>query len=469
MDEFDVIVLGAGSTGENVADYAVQGGLTAAVVEFERVGGECSYFACMPSKALLRGADALRAARAVQGAAEAVTGSLDVPETFARRDAFTHNWNDSSQVDWLDSVGIALYRGHGRIVGERLVDVDGTQIRARHAVVVCTGSSARIPDIPGLAMIGPWTSREATSSHAVPGRLAVLGAGAVGVEMATAYHEFGSQVTLLNSKSGLLPRLEPFAGAAVEKALRDRGVEIRNDVTVNSVSKAKDGTITVESDSGTSLVDEFLVATGRIPNTTDIGLEMLGHEPGKPLRVDGSGQASDGWLYAAGDVTGAAQLTHMGKYAGRICGTAIAAKARGQAVDQTPYSEHSASAFDGAVPAVVFTDPAVASVGRTEAEARAAGISVRTVEYDMGSIAGASVYADGYSGRAKLIVDDARDVLVGATFVGPDAGELLHAATVAIVGEVPMSRLWHAVPSYPTISEVWLRLLETDRRNQVNA
>lgn len=469
MDEFDVIVLGGGSTGENVADYAVQGGLTAAIVESERVGGECSYFACMPSKVLLRGADALRAARAIRGAVDAVTGTVDVPETFARRDEFTHNWDDTSQVEWLDSAGITLYRGPGRIIGERLVDVDGTQIRARHAIAVCTGSSPRIPDIPGLAMIGPWTSREATSSHAVPARLAVLGAGAVGVEMATAYHELGSRVTLLNSKSELLPRLEPFAGAAVDEALRARGVDVRNDVAVNSVSKHTDGSITVELDSGTLQVDEFLVATGRIPNTTDIGLESVGHEAGKPLRADDSGHVSGGWLYAAGDVTGAALLTHMGKYAGRICGAAIAAKARDGAVDSTRYSEHSASAFDGAVPAVVFTDPSVASVGRTEAEARAAGLPVRTAEYDMGSVAGASVYADGYSGRAKLVIDDERDILIGATFVGPDTAELVHAATVAVVGEVPMSRLWHAVPSYPTISEVWLRLLETDRKNRVSA
>lgn len=469
---YDVIVLGAGSTGENVADYATRGGVSVVMVERELVGGECSYYACMPSKALLRGGEALAAARAVDGAAGAVTGALDPAETFARRDGFTSHWDDSSQVQWALGAGIAVVRGSGRIVGERVVEVtaaDGstTTLTARLAVVVATGSSPALPPIDGLAAAAPWTSRDATSAQQVPASLAVIGGGVVGVEMATAWRALGAEVTIIERSGGLLAGQEPFVGALVADALRGTGVEVRLDAAITGVRR-DGGTTTVALDGADDVRAEvLLVAAGRRSNTADIGLEgvLPGHEAGKPLEVDASGlvaQVGGGWLWAAGDVTGRRLLTHMGKYEGRATGRALAAKAAGGHVSLTAWARTAATADDAATPGVVFTDPQIGYVGLTEAKARAAGRAVRTAEYDLAQVAGASLYADGYTGRAKLVIDDERDVIIGATFVGPGVGELLHAATIAIVGEVSIDRLWHAVPSYPTISEVWLRLLETD-------
>lgn len=466
-DSYDVIVLGAGPTGENVADRAVRGGLTAATVESELAGGECSYWACMPSKALLRPGAALAAARGVNGARQAVDGGLDIRATLERRDAFASHWQDDGQVSWLASAGIELFRGHGRISGPRTVTVTGADgatrtLTAAHAVVVCTGSQAVLPDLPGLADADPWTSRDATSATEPPGRLAVIGGGVVGCEMATAWATLGSHVTMLVRGDRLLPRAEEFAGKAVRVGLNELGVVVQSGVEVTSARREGPVTLTL-SDGSAVTVDEVLFATGRSPRTDDIGLETIGVKPGAPLRADTTGRAldvPDGWLYAAGDVTGDAPLTHMGKYAARAVGDVIAARARGAAVADGPWQPHATTALTAAVPQVIFTEPEVAQVGLTEQEAVAAGYTVRAVEYDMGNVAGAALYADDYLGHAKIIVDTDRRVLVGATFLGPDSGELLHSATVAVAGEVPIDRLWHAVPSYPTISEVWLRLFE---------
>ena len=466
--EFDVVVLGAGPVGENVADYAVRGGLTVVVVEPELVGGECSYWACMPSKALLRPVETLAAARAVDGARQAVTGPLDVAAVLRRRDGFTGGWRDEGQVGWLDGIGVPLVRGTGRLAGERAVDVEGNdgstvRLRARHAVVVCTGSAAALPPVEGLADVRPWTSREATSASAAPGRLLVLGGGVVGVEMATAWSALGADVVLLQRGPGLLPAYEPEASALVTQALRERGVEVRTDVDVTAVRRQADGSLVVTAGGEQLVGEELLVATGRRPRTQDLGLETVGLEPGTPLATDDSllVQGVDGgWLYAAGDVTGRVLLTHQGKYQARACGQVVAARAKGEAHSPAAWSRFTASADAAAVPQVVFTDPQIASVGLTEAAARARGLDVWTAEQDLAAIAGAALVADDPRGWAKLVVDAERAVVVGATFVGPDVAELLHSATVAVVGEVPLERLWHAVPSYPTVSEVWLRLLE---------
>jgi pyruvate/2-oxoglutarate dehydrogenase complex dihydrolipoamide dehydrogenase (E3) component len=453
-DTYDVVVIGAGPTGENVADRAVRGGLTAAIVESELVGGECSYWACMPSKALLRPAGVVAEAAAVRG----VTGArLEPAEVLKRRDSFTHDWKDDGQVEWVRSAKVDLFRGQGRLAGERLVSVGDVTLTARHAVCVATGTGALV--LPALAGVRPWTSREATSAQVVPGRLVIVGGGVVGCEMAAAWAALGTRVTLL-SWGALLDRLPAFAGEFVASGLRDAGVDVRTGVNVKAAARASDGgPVTLELDDGTSFeADEVLVAVGRTPKTEDIGLSTVGLQDGSWLSVDDTMRVADvpgGWLYAAGDVNQLALLTHMGKYQARICGDAIAARANGR----EPAVRDMASKTR--VPQVVFTLPEVAAVGLTEAQAADAGLRVRVVEYDIGHVAGASLFADGYKGRAQMVVDEEREVIVGLTLVGPGVGEMIHAATIAVVGEVPLRSLWHAVPSYPTISEVWLRLLET--------
>jgi dihydrolipoamide dehydrogenase len=472
--EFDVIVIGAGAVGENVADYATKGGLTAALVEAELVGGECSFWACMPSKALLRTGHAVFAARRLPG----VRAEFDPTAVLTRRDEITQHWNDDSQVQWADGAGITVVRGSARISGVREVTVtdgDGNEreLRARHAVAVCTGSVPITPPIPGLEHVRPWYSRDATSAHQVPPRLGVLGGGVVGVELAQAWASLGSTVTLLVRGERVLPSMEPIAGELVADGLRAVGVDLRLGTELDEVRPAgQDGAVELRFAGESVEVDELLLATGRRPRTSGFGLAELGLAEDKPLAVDDSGLVhgldpahGTGWLYAAGDVTGRAPLTHQGKYAARMAGTAIAARAHGALRDSdtpAPWSDCAATADHHAVPQVVFTDPEVASVGRTAERARADGLPVRTVDLDI-SVAGSYVYAADYVGKARLVVDTEREVLVGATFVGPDTAELLHAATIAVVGEVPMARLWHAVPAYPTISEVWLRLLEAYR------
>ncbi|WP_329107480.1 NAD(P)/FAD-dependent oxidoreductase [Micromonospora sp. NBC_01699] len=470
--EYDLIVLGAGAVGENVADRAVQGGLRAVLVEHELVGGDCSYWACMPSKALLRSAQALRAARQVPGAAQAVTGELDVPAVLARRDTVASNWSDEGQVQWVEGAGISLVRGHGRITGPKQVTVtapDGraSVLTARHAVAVCTGSDAYLPEVAGLADARPWTSREATSAETVPASLVIVGGGVVGVEMATAYAGFGTTVTLI-SRGGLLRGMEPFAGEAVAKALRERGVTVLLDTRLARVTREEDG-VTVETEGGpTVTARELLVATGRTPRTGDIGLDTIGLTPGDWIGTDDTMLVPGfDWLYAVGDVNHRALLTHQGKYQARAAGDVISARATGSGVSDAPWGAHVATADHRAVPQVTFSDPEVAAVGLTASAAREAGYDVRVVDYDMGRVAGASVYADGYAGTARMVVDTRREVVLGVTFVGPDVAELLHAATIAIVGEVPLDRLWHAVPAYPTVSEIWLRLLETYGRGKL--
>ncbi|WP_256107695.1 NAD(P)/FAD-dependent oxidoreductase [Streptomyces sp. ODS05-4] len=470
--EYDVVVVGAGPVGENVADRAAAAGLSVAVVESELVGGECSYWACMPSKALLRPGLARADARRLPGLRDAVQGPLDADAVLGRRDSFTSHWKDDGQVGWLESVGVALVRGHGRLDGPRRVAVTGgpdgdTVLTARHAVAVCTGTRAVLPELPGMATADPWTSREATSAKQVPGRLAVVGGGVVGVEMATAWQALGSQVTLLVRGDGLLPRMEPFAGELLTAALTDAGASVRTGVSVTALDRPGPGSpVTLTLDDGGSVeADEVLFATGRAPRTGDLGLETVGLQPGSWLTVDDSClvEGTD-WLYAVGDVNHRALLTHQGKYQARIAGAAIGARADGAApLDTAAWGPHAATADHAAVPQVVFTDPEIAAVGLTLAEAEATGRRVRAVDYDLASVSGASLYGDDYKGRARIVVDLEREILLGVTFAGPGVGELLHSATVAVTAEVPIARLWHAVPAYPTISEVWLRLLETYR------
>jgi dihydrolipoamide dehydrogenase len=470
---YDVVVIGAGPVGENVADRVAQGGLSVAVVERELVGGECSYWACMPTNALLRSAAALRAARRVPGAREAVTGDLDTAAVLRRRDSFASNWQDDGQVSWLGQAGISLYRGQGRISSTRVVEVTGddgatTSLTARHAVVIATGSGALVPDIAGLRAAAPWTSREAAAASTVPGRLAIIGGGVVASEMATAYAGLGASVTML-ARDGVLPLAEPFAGELVVESLRDAGVSVRLGAEAGSVKRDEGGAVSVTLTDGEQIqADELLVAIGRTPNTLDIGLDGVGLTPGAWLTVDDTMRVlgddgapiGDGWLYAAGDVNRRALLTHQGKYQARAAGDVIVARAKGEAVEAGRWGRHTATADERAVPQVVFTEPEIASVGLTAAAAAAAGLRIRIVDHDLGAVAGSALHADGYRGHARMVVDEDRKVIVGFTLAGPDVAELLHAATIAVAGEVPLDRLWHAVPAYPTVSEVWLRLLE---------
>jgi pyruvate/2-oxoglutarate dehydrogenase complex dihydrolipoamide dehydrogenase (E3) component len=447
--EFDAIVLGAGPAGEVCAGRMADGGLQVAIVESHLVGGECSFYACMPSKGLLRPGELLAEVRRIPGAREAVTGELDVRAVLSRRDQIVHDLDDSTMEPWLRGKGVELVRGHGRLDGERRVRVGDEALTARRAVVVATGSRAAIPPIEGLRGAEPWTNREATTAKEPPRRLAILGGGVAGVELAQAWSELGSQVTIVEALDRLIAREEPFAGEQVADALRERGVDVNLGVKATA-ARAEGGEVTLELEQGAPVTaDELLVAIGRRPATDDIGLDTVGLEPGKPIEVDDSMRANGrGWLYAIGDVNGRAQLTHMGKYHGRAAADAVLGK-------QATVTEDGIRS-----PRVIFTDPQVAAVGYTLEAAEEAGLNVRAVDVGTQANAGASFYGRDAPGTARLVVDEDRRVVAGATFTGPEVADFLHAATVAVAGEVPLERLWHAVPSFPTRSEVWLYLLE---------
>jgi len=451
--EFDVVVVGAGPAGEVAAGRLGDAGLEVAVVERENVGGECSFWACMPSKALLRPAQALAEARRVPGAAQAAHGELDVAAVLARRDEIVNDLDDSGQVPWLERHGVTLVRGHGALVPPaRRVAVGDDVLLARRAVILAVGSVAALPPIPGLAEARPWTNREVTTARSVPERLAIIGGGVVGVEMAQAWSTLGSRVTLVQSAGRVIPREEPFASEQVQDALRELGVTLRLGARTTAVAReGGSGEVTLALDHGEPVrADEVVLAVGRRPPTDDLGLDCVGLEPGMTVEVDDHMRSvSHSWLYAVGDVNGRALLTHMGKYQARVAADHVLGRA--------------GTVLGGArgtlSPRVIFTEPQVAAVGHTLASAEAAGLRVRAVDAPTSGSAGGAFYGRGAPGTARFVVDEDRGVLVGATFTGAEVAEFVHAATIAVVGEVPLERLWHATPSFPTRSEVWLELL----------
>lgn len=446
---FDAIVIGAGPAGEVAAGRLAERGSAVALVERELVGGECSYRACMPSKALLRPGELREEARRVPGIPAA--DGLDVAAVLRRRDEAIHGLRDDAQMPWLRERGVALLRGHARLTGERRVAVEGVgDCEAREAVVIATGSRALLPPIPGLADAEPWTNREATTARAVPRELLVLGGGPVGVELAQGWQSLGARTTLVESAERLLAREEPFAGEQVADGLARAGVDVRLGARATDVARAADGRTTVTLGDGERLQGErLLVAVGRRPRTDDLGLETVGLEPGEPIAVDDAMRVPGRpWLYAVGDVNGRAQLTHMGKRQARVAADAICGDGAA-----------SVGPLDGSLaPRVTFTDPAVAAVGHTLASAREAGIAARAVDRETSGVAGASFHGREAPGTTRFVLDAERELLVGATFVGPDVAELLHAASIAIAAAAPLATLAQAVPAFPTRSELWLDL-----------
>jgi dihydrolipoamide dehydrogenase len=449
---FDAIVLGAGPAGEVCAGRLASAGWRVAIIERDLIGGECSYYACMPSKALLRPADVLGEARRIPGVPVDEDSALDPAAVLARRDEVIHDRDDSSQLPWLEERGIELFRGEGRFAGERRVQVGEETLSAERAMVVATGSGAAMPPIEGLDGVRAWNNRDATTAGRVPASMIVLGGGPVGSELAQAWASLGTKVTLVEGAERLLGREEPFAAAEVAQSLRGRfGVDIRLGATVQSVRSSGTGVVAALR-GGEVEAEEVLVAVGRKPHTDMLGLEAIGVETDEHgfLATDDRLRVGESeWLYAIGDVNGRALLTHVGKHQAWVVSENLLGRPV-EAIADTKIGP----------PRVTFTDPQVAAVGKTLAEAREAGVDARAVDLPTDGTAGASFQGKGTGGTSRLVVDQATGTIVGATFTGFDTSDFLHAATVAIVAEVPLSRLRHAIPPFPSRSEIWLKLLE---------
>jgi dihydrolipoamide dehydrogenase len=382
-------------------------------------------------------------------------GELDVAAILRRRDEVIYDLDDAKHVEEQTERGITVLKGHGRLDGERRVQLtraDGhtDTLTARRAVIISVGSGAAIPPIPGLAEVAPWTNREATTTSPAPDSLIVLGGSAVGAEMAQAWSTLGTRVTLVESAPRLLAKNEPFAGELVAAQLREQGVDVRLGETATRAARDADGRFRLTLASGAQLTAaELLVCIGRRPHTDDLGLETVALKAGDTIAVDDRMRVPHhgDWLYAVGDVNGRALLTHAGKYQAAVAIANI-------------MNRDARAVWDGPLtPQVVFCEPQVASVGQTLESALAAGIPARALDADLASTPGASFLGKDARSGVRIVVDTVREVIVGATFVGPEVAESLHAATIAVVAEVPLGTLVHAMPAYPTRTEVWLELL----------
>jgi pyruvate/2-oxoglutarate dehydrogenase complex dihydrolipoamide dehydrogenase (E3) component len=438
-DRYDALVIGAGPVGQVCAGELADGGMSVAIAERELVGGECSYWACIPSKTLLRPGEALEAAREAPGAREAVTGSLELGPALEWRDFMTSSWDDTGAVGWLDDKGIDLLRGEAKVAGTGQVTV-GSETYETERIVIATGSSPVIPPIDGLRELeGLWTNREATEFKELPASLIVLGGGPVGVELAQAFHRFGSEVTLCEGESRLLPREPAAVGEAVASALADEGIVLRLGEHASAAERA-DGKYVLRFPDGEDVSGErLLVATGRRARVHEIGLDKVGIEPGKQgIEVDEHLRAGDG-VWAIGDATGIMPFTHVGKYQARVAARAML----GDSSARTDYR---------AVPRVVFCDPQVAAVGEQEAAS--------TGTAQLAGVARTSTYTREYAekpGFLSLVSDGSK--LVGAYAVGPEAGEWLQQATLAIRAEVPLEVLRDTIQPFPTFSEAYVSAL----------
>ena len=470
VSEFDVVVIGGGPGGASAAEYLIAEGLEVALVEERLIGGECHYWACNPTKALLRPVEVLALAKAVPGVREAVgRGRLDIAAVFAKRDAIVDHLRDEGVTAELQRSGLTVIHAHGRLVGAREVTVthpDGREetVRARQAVVLATGTRPSIPDVPGLAEARPWTNRDLATMTQVPPRTLIVGGGVVGVEFATILAGLGSRVTLLARGGSLLRNSETVAGEMVAESLRRNGVDLRFHARLAEVTRASaGGAVSATIDDEIVEFDEVVVAAGRIVNTDSLGLETVGLKGGEFVAVDDHLHALgvDGtWLYAIGDTTGRALLSHLSQYHAVVVADVIAARARGRrlgAAELIARDPHN-------LPQVVYTDPQVVEVGRTEGQARADGFSVETTTARYpDAVPDLAIFRDGFDAWAKLVIDADTDTLLGATFVGPEFAEIAQAATLAVVAKVPIETLRHVVAPHPSINQIWNPLLARRR------
>ena len=477
---YDVVIIGGGPAGEGTAARVAKGGLTALLVESELVGGECPYWACVPSKALLRASEAIQSVKMVGGArqrlelltqkyGEPAKPEVDLEGVWARRDMYAHGWKDDVQVKNMHSVGVEVVHGFGSVSGVKKVKIrdwntgEVVEVETRQAVVIATGSEPVIPAIEGLKDSKYWTPREAVSAKEVPDHLVILGAGVVGAEMATLYNQLGSKVTLIGTR--LLPKVVPEASDIVHKSLTKAGVDVRLGLKVSKVDRIDKSVALTLSDGSVVEGTELLIAAGRRARTAGMNLEQVGApSEGAWIQVDDSmcvTSVSESWLYAVGDPNRRALMTHIAKYQARLAGNSIVAQSRGtylKEVAAREWDKLTAKPTGLAIAQAIFTDPQIAASGLTSDQATARGIKTRTVSVKM-SGPGTWLHADGYDGWAQWVIDDA-DILRGATFVGRDVVDLLQASTMAITGKMTLDQIWHVTPPFPTMSEIYTTLSE---------